>query len=1321
MFKKIIFIILIGIAFTWNVYAQCKGPFVPSFSERSSSAIKISWLDNNTTPMAYQLAYGEKGINIQNAIKSGLLPVKNIKLENLTSGTSYNFWLRTICGVGDSSTWVGPYAFTTYITNPSPCEMKIDIKDNSCSNNSGDVFIIEVDLGNNASDYVLQSVSLIVQHTWPADLKIELESPTGETVLLTQFNGTVSDNFGVVASDCSQPAIFSDEACLSIKESSPPFVGSFIPEEPLSDFNVISNKNGLWKLRICDDAFNDRGILKYVKLNFEEFSCSYVHQYYISKVNDKSYKVTWQKPDNCVNMQIYYRKKGTSIYDRKIVNCDSLNATIDGLVSDAEYEFYMVSNCGGTNTSTPSCIYEFKTQCSAPKLYENFDAFNVCEPSCASPCNFESFIFNTSMDGSDWLVNVGETPTIFTGPLSGAYKGGQYIYIESNPLVCGPNVSSILETKCLKATSSGAVCDLNFFYHMYGSDLGRLSVDKSTDGKTWNTIFTKEGESNNSWLNENITLNQNVNTTFRLRFTGTTKEGVQSDIGLDEISISNGIVTDDIVYYYDQDGDGYGDNDSTQHLCTSIVPINFSVLNGDCNDRNPEVNPARTDLPCNLIDENCDGIIELEDINNPMILESVVIKDESCRGKKDGGIDLSISGGTLPYSFLWNNNEVIEDISDIGQGSYISRITDANGCGLITDSIHINVVSDFTVTVNEIILPSCFGKADGKIMVSHNSSFPPFIFKWNNGSIVEDLENVTDGKYFLSVTDAIGCLSISDEINIESEQTFNAISTLKRNPFCFGQANGILEVQAFNGIPPYLFEWKDGSTGNKRLNLTDGLYEVLITDQSGCKIIHKDSLIEPALLDIKLLNVEPARCFGNQTGIIKTQTSGGTPPFNYRWKDGGPPTEIRNNLPADIYYVTVSDFNGCKDSIRNILVAQPPKLNYSIDSINNSSCLAKKDGKIFTTVNGGVIPYDFYWNGVDQFTEDVDSLLAGSYTLTVLDANRCKLTTEAVDVLSFNTASDIEIEILDKNICPGENIAAIKASILSNSYPLDFNWSNGSQHFIEVSVDTINKLPSGTYNVTITDDEGCVSVSNNVNIEFIPPFNPIIDIIRNICKEDSLGEITVVLSGGSQPYDYQWSNGENSNVIDLLPNGHYSFMATDRNFCKYQSQLIELGSISNLSCDITFVNSINGLNNGSCIISPKGGLGNYVIDWEFPLFEGFVIDSLAPSKYKFTFTDDAGCSIDSFVIIDAINLVQDVDQLLVDVYPNPVVDNLTIVNYLQKRLEISLYSPNGLRLKTAYNNQPKFTFDVSDVPEGLYYLRLSDEVFATVYKIVIMR
>lgn len=1321
MLNKTIFFIFIVVVFVGQLYSQCKSPFVPSFSERSSTAIKISWLDNNIAPLAYQLAYGEKGVNIQNAIKSNLLSVKNTKLENLTSGTSYNFWLRTICGVGDSSSWVGPYAFTTYITNPSPCEMKIDIKDNSCNNNSGDVFFIEVDLGNNSFDYVLQSVSLIIQHTWPADLKIELESPAGETSLLTQFNGTVSDNFGVVASDCSQPAIFSDEACQSIKESSPPFVGSFIPEEPLNVFNAMTNKNGLWKLRICDDAFNDRGILKYVKLNFEEFSCSFVQQFYVSKVSNKSYSVSWQKPENCVNMQIYYRKKGTSNYDRKVVNCDSLHATIDGLVADAEYEFYMVSNCGGTNTSTPSCLNEFKTQCSAPKLYENFDAFNICEPSCASPCNFESFLFNISVDGSDWLVNEGETPTVFTGPVSGAYKGGQYVYIESNPLVCGPNVSSILETKCLRATGSGAVCDLNFFYHMYGSDVGKLSVEKSTDGKTWNSIFAKEGEINNNWLNENIALNQSEASTFRLRFTGTTKDGVQSDIGLDEISITNGVVTDEIIYYYDQDGDGYGDNDSTQKLCTTLVPGNFSVLNGDCNDRNPEVNPARTDIPCNLIDENCDGIIELEDVNNPLILESVFTIDESCKGKNDGSIDLNISGGTLPYSYLWNNNEVIEDIRDIGSGSYYCRITDANGCGLITDSIIINVISDFEVTVDEIIFPTCFGKEDGKIKMSHSSTFPPFIFKWNNGSSNKDLENVKDGKYFLSVTDAIGCLSISDEINIESEETFNALSSLKRNPFCFGQANGIMEIQAFNGNPPYKYEWKDGFIGNRRMNLKGGIYEILITDQSGCKIKYEDALIEPALLDIKLLNVEPARCFGNQTGIIKTQTTGGTPPFNYRWKDGGPPTEIRNNLPADIYFVTVSDFNGCSDSIRNILVAQPPKLNYTIDSITNSSCLARNDGKIFTTVTGGVLPYDFFWNGIDRFTEDADSLLSGSYTLTVLDANRCKLTTEAVDVLSFNTSSDIGVEVLEKNICPGENIASLKASILSNSYPLDYNWSNGTQHFSNVSVDTVSNLPSGSYNVTVTDNDGCVSVSNNVNIEIIPPFNPIIDITRNICKDDSTGEISVLMTGGSPPYDYQWSNGQSGNVNDLLPNGHYSFTASDRNFCKYQSQLIELGSVSNLNCDITIVNSINGLNNGSCIVSPKGGLGNYVIDWEFPLFEGFVIDSLAPSKYKFTLTDDAGCTIDSFVVIDAINLVQDVDQLLVDVYPNPVMDDLTIINYLQKRLEMRLYTSKGVHLKTSYSNQPKIVVDVSNSPEGLYYLRLSGEVFATVYKIVVIR
>ncbi|MBK8699846.1 MAG: fibronectin type III domain-containing protein [Saprospiraceae bacterium] len=195
---KILLAFLLGFFVSSNIWAACKEPFLPSFSERTTTSIKISWKDNNNPILGYQLAHGVKGTNIANAVKSGINLEKFRSVSGLTSGATYSFWIRSICATNDTSKWEGPFAFTTVIANPSRCEMAIDLKDNNCDNGTEDAFLIDVSLPPSAMPWILQSVSIIVGHTWPADLRISLENPVGTSIILSNRNGTVDDNYGLV-------------------------------------------------------------------------------------------------------------------------------------------------------------------------------------------------------------------------------------------------------------------------------------------------------------------------------------------------------------------------------------------------------------------------------------------------------------------------------------------------------------------------------------------------------------------------------------------------------------------------------------------------------------------------------------------------------------------------------------------------------------------------------------------------------------------------------------------------------------------------------------------------------------------------------------------------------------------------------------------------------------------------------------------------------------------------------------------------------------------------------------------------------------------
>lgn len=160
------------------------------------------------------------------------------------------------------------------LTNPTACQLNLPFPDGSCtSDNEFTISVTGVAGSQLGADVELISVDLIIEHTWTADLDISLIAPNGTSVLLSSDNGGNGDDYGDPADpSCQAVTSFDMTATTNISNANAPFVGSFIPEGDLSDFNG-SNPNGLWILQICDDAFQDTGDLEFFRLNFEVMSC----------------------------------------------------------------------------------------------------------------------------------------------------------------------------------------------------------------------------------------------------------------------------------------------------------------------------------------------------------------------------------------------------------------------------------------------------------------------------------------------------------------------------------------------------------------------------------------------------------------------------------------------------------------------------------------------------------------------------------------------------------------------------------------------------------------------------------------------------------------------------------------------------------------------------------------------------------------------------------------------------------------------------------------------------------------------------------------
>ena len=162
-----------------------------------------------------------------------------------------------------------------------------------------------------------------------------------------------------------------------------------------------------------------------------------------------------------------------------------------------------------------------------------------------------------------------------------------------------------------------------------------------------------------------------------------------------------------------------------------------------------------------------DGGVE---ITEPNILEIAIdaTADASCNGATDGSIDITVSGGTAPYSYAWSNGATTEDLAGLGAGTYELTITDANGCeAKIDGGVEITEPNILEIAIDATADASCNGAADGSIDVTISGGTAPYTYAWSNGAATEDLSGLGAGTYELTVTDANGCeVSIDGGVEI---------------------------------------------------------------------------------------------------------------------------------------------------------------------------------------------------------------------------------------------------------------------------------------------------------------------------------------------------------------------------------------------------------------------------------------------------------------------------------------------------------------------------------------------------------------------------
>ncbi len=642
------------------------------------------------------------------------------------------------------------------------------------------------------------------------------------------------------------------------------------------------------------------------------------------------------------------------------------------------------------------------------------------------------------------------------------------------------------------------------------------------------------------------------------------------------------------------------------------------------------------------VTNNCTGCTSfaLVTINEPYQLTSTVsVTDAPCFGQAGGSIDLTVSGGSPPYSFLWNNGATSEDLLNVGAGTYTVTITDGNGC--LTNNIAVvnqpaEAISNTISTQNV----SCFLGNDGAIDLTVWGGTPPYSFNWNSGVYLsEDLINVPAGNYNVQITDANGCVKTDNTAILQP--TAITTSLQPYDVLCNGDATGNIDLTVSGGTPPYSYTWTSSqyTLGNIEdlSNIPADTYYVTVTDNNGCTQNDSTTVNEPPVLTLTYLTTDVS-CNGYSDGAIDITVSGGTLPYSFAWSGTNQgslsvTTEDLVNIQADIYTVTVTDGNGCMLS-QTIEITQPP-LPLSLSAIiTDILCYGDNTGAIDISVNGGTIPYSFSWSNT-QTTEDVGNLFVGTYSVTVTDTNGC------IETGSYTVNQPAAPLSVTANITPvlcfGDSTGSIDLTPAGGTSPYSFSWVNSNYALSLVNEDVLN-FPADTYAVTITDNHNCL-LQDTFVISQPPALNLSFNITDVLCFGDNTGAIDLTVSGGVYPYAYLWNNGSITEDIQNIPAGTYTVTVTDDNLCTATDSVTVNQPLEALYSNYNSIPvTCHGGQDGQVFYSVLGGSPPYSYLWS----NGDTINNLynvTAGTYLSTVTDAHGCQLIENIVVTQPDLI----------------------------------------------------------------------------------
>ncbi len=492
----------------------------------------------------------------------------------------------------------------------------------------------------------------------------------------------------------------------------------------------------------------------------------------------------------------------------------------------------------------------------------------------------------------------------------------------------------------------------------------------------------------------------------------------------------------------------------------------------------------------------------------------------TCAGN-NGSITANLSGGTAPYTVTIDTGgtpftiaipiAITQTISNLPAGTVSVSVVDAAGCQSNTSAALSAPTNCCTFQINATLSPATCGNANGGISIVSSNGSGNYSYSWsanaaagNNASASNLIANV----YALTVTDNAyaGCL-IDTSFNLTNIAGPTVTSVNNISETCAGTADGSITINTSGGTAPLTFTWStNANTGNSATanTLIAGTYNFTVTDGNNCSATSSVTVTAGVCCNLQTNATATATKCGLDNGSITVNVlSGGLAPYQY--SINGAIAQISNqfdSLAAANYSIVTTDANGCTSTATVVVPNSTNSVSVSVTA-TDITCNGLANGSAAATAAGGNGVLSYLWSNANT-TTSIQSLVAGTYTVTVTDADGCAAFASA----TVTEPSELTISL-------GNNITVCSGETASLNAPAGFatyTWSTGD------TTASISQVPVGNYSITATNTDGCTATTSIA----VEPSNTTVDLgfDQDVFEGESV-TLEPVVSGNAEGV-YTW-------------------------------------------------------------------------------------------------------------------------------------------------------------------------------------------------------